>query len=189
VGNEHPQIVLGSLVFTDVRCLLRASGEELFSILQPELKGAPYRLSAKMANTEGKVIFEIHQNEWKIRSDNWDAQQEGQRIVVRNAPRDIALSIRSEPPTRLVIERLDMQWKGVKIEAREGTAPIAIFDSGARVESPSMSISGADVGIDVTDTDIRIASAGGSVTFGPGTMLNSGPPTPDRQPFSPVRIR
>lgn len=59
VGNEYPQIVFGSISGVGLKCFLRVFGAELFSILPPEFEGGPFRLNAKAANAQGKVIFEI----------------------------------------------------------------------------------------------------------------------------------
>jgi hypothetical protein len=143
--------------------------------LPPEFEGGPFRLSAKMTNAKGRVVFEILENEWRIRTDNWDAEQKGQRIRIRNGSRDIALAIRDEPPKRIVIERLKMQWKAAKIEVKEGSKPVAVFESGAFFETPDATIAGADIGVDVLESGIRIAPRGGSVCLGPETTLKSGP--------------
>jgi hypothetical protein len=187
IGNQHPEIVLGSLTCVNVRCLLRIHGEELLSILPPEFEHGPFRLSAKMANAQGEVVFEIHENEWRIRSDNWDAEQRGPRLIIRNGPRDIALSVRSEPPTRLVVERLNMRWRDAKI--KKGAKGVTIFESGARFETLGTQIVGADIGIDMSKLGITGGAGGGSVFFGPGTSLNGGDPGQDGQPFLPIHIR
>ncbi len=176
IGSQHPAIVFGSLIFVNVRCLLRIHGEELLSILPPELEHGPFRLSAKMANARGDIVFEIHENEWRIRSGNWDAQQIGNRIIIRNGPRDIALSIRSGPPSQLVVERLNMRWKDAKIEAREGAKAIAIFESGSRFETAEAQIFEADIGVDINESGIGLGLGGsGGVFVGSGSIGTSGP--------------
>jgi hypothetical protein len=190
VGTEHPEFVFGSVYGTGVRCFLRVFGDELFSILPPEAEGAPFRLNAKMANDRGEVVFEIRENEWRIPSDNWDTEQIGKRIIIRNGLGDIALTIRSEPPTRIVVEQLNMQWRGTKIEAREGGKAIAIFESGSRFETTEAKIFGTDIGVDIDESGIGVGLGGsGGVFIGSGTMMNSGDPRPDGQPFSPIHIR
>jgi hypothetical protein len=170
VGNQHPQIVFGSIVGVELKCFLRVLGEELFSILPPEIEGGPFRLNAKMANAQSKVIFEICKNEWRIRSDNWDAEQVGQRVIVKNGPKDVALSIRSEPPTRIVVEQLNMQWRGVKILAKEGSKATCVIESGARFETAEGHVGFGDVGIDITEKGIGYGVHCAVASIGSGTM-------------------
>jgi hypothetical protein len=174
VGNEHPQIFFGCIVGVGLRCFLRVLGEELFSILPPEIDGGPFRLNAKAANPQGKVIFEICDNEWRIRSDNWDAEQKGQRISVKNSLGDVALSIRSEPPMRIVVEQLNMQWRGAKIVAREGSNASFAFESGAGFETVQASVGWGDIGVDVTESGIIFGVNCASVFIGSGTMKGGG---------------
>jgi hypothetical protein len=48
-----------------------------------------------------------------VGADNWDVECEGPKITIRRGPGDIVLVLKSEPPKRLVIERLNMEFEGM----------------------------------------------------------------------------
>jgi len=150
VGSNHPTIILGKTTFFNVRCLLKVHGEDLFSILPPDSSADFFRINAKMSDTLGKVFFEIHENEWRVRSENWDAEQTANRIIIRKGPGDIVLALRSEPPNILIVEQLHMQWRSAMIDVTEGASPIARVKSrAAGFDTTETTITGADVAIEI----------------------------------------
>jgi hypothetical protein len=48
VGNEHPEIILGSFTAYKAKVLIEIYGEEIFSVLPPENPGGPYRINARV---------------------------------------------------------------------------------------------------------------------------------------------
>jgi hypothetical protein len=176
IGSDQPVISLGNVSCFAVPCLLRICGEELFSVLEPESENAPFRINAKMANSKGQMVFEISENEWRVRSDSWDAEQIGNRIIIRNAIGDIALRLRSEPPNRLVIEQLHMQWKDAKIDVVEGENAVARFASGAVFQTQRGSIVAAKIAFDIDERGVRVGVGGGSSVLSGTTLMGGGRP-------------
>lgn len=112
LGNERPIIVLGNITAIRAEVILKHEDIPIFWVDEPEVPGGPFRINAEFRNRLGQVIFSIRNNEWRARTDNWDVESEGPRTYIRNSKGDIALIIRTEPPNKLVIERLDLQING-----------------------------------------------------------------------------
>lgn len=58
---------------------------------------------------KGNAVLELDENEWVGSLEAWDIEVEGQRITVRQQLGVIALQLRLEPPSGIVVERLDMR--------------------------------------------------------------------------------
>ena len=118
-GAEHPDVLIGSAYFYRPDCVLRVFGQDLLVLRGSEAPGAPYRISGSFFHANGRLMFEVEENCWKGVTGNWDIEMSGPRITIRRGPGDIALVLRTEPRKSLVIERLDMYFKGVRVFADE----------------------------------------------------------------------
>ena len=163
-GDGYPEIVLGTFVGRNVPVLLRVLGEDVFSILPPEEPGGPFRLSAIIRDIEGNIIFQIIENEWRIPVSAWDAVVEGCRITIRRDKKDIALVFRSEPPGKIVIERLDMNYRGLQLSCREGHS-LTVSSGGNTMVAFSATVDGCNVGIDVMPGGIGFGVGGGTTSI------------------------
>jgi len=139
VGNQHPIVILGYSTWVNTRVILEAFGLPLLEIESPETTGTPFRLSGVFYDQAGKQIFRIVRNEWQGPITNWDIETEGRRVTIRRAPRQIALQIRSDPPSSLTIERLDMLYKGARIIGEEGKRITVIASDGSTIQGTSIS--------------------------------------------------
>jgi hypothetical protein len=119
IGSMHPEIVMGGMTCTDTRCLINLYGDEIFSIAPPVEEGMPFRISAELRGLDSETILKIVENEWRSESSNWDVDIQGAVIIIRNALRKIDLVLRSDPPKRIIIERLQMTHKGCRIQCSE----------------------------------------------------------------------
>jgi hypothetical protein len=115
VGCDPPEIMLGTILARNAKTLIRICGDDVFSISQPEDSGGPFRLDARFFDANSKAILDIVANEWRSSAENWDVEVVGSRISIRKALGVFALILRSEPPGRLVIERMEMNHKGISI--------------------------------------------------------------------------
>lgn len=174
-GNGYPEIVLGTFVARNVPVLIRVLEEDIFSIKPPEEPGGPFRLSAVLRDLDGSVSFQIIDNEWQIPESAWDAVVEGRRITIRRSQRDIALVFRSEPPGRIVIERLDMEYRGLHLSCREGQR-LTIASQGNVMVAQSATVDGCTVGIEVMPDGLAVGVGGGSVSFRSMTLNPLGHP-------------
>lgn len=117
-GQQPIEIVFAGVTFVDCNHLIEVDEFPILSINPPEAPSAPYRLSGRFADKDGDITLKIEDNAWSAGADNWDVECIGPRITIRNGPRDIALILKAEPPTRLVVERLNMQFEGVFLRGR-----------------------------------------------------------------------
>ena len=115
LGRGPLKIGIGSSTFQDVGILIRCQNEAVLAVKKPEKPGAPYLLSAKFQDREGKATIEIVDNQWRIGADVWDVKRKGSLIVVRKAKGKIALAIRLVPGRGLVIEQMDMLFQNTRI--------------------------------------------------------------------------
>jgi len=114
-GTESLEVAFAGVTFEDCEHLIEVNGFSLLSIKAPEESGQPFRLSGRFADDTGDITLKIEGNLWSAGADNWDVECVGPRITIRNGPRDISLVLRSEPPRRLVVEQLNMQFEGVRL--------------------------------------------------------------------------
>ncbi|KVN46810.1 hypothetical protein WT12_14590 [Burkholderia territorii] len=118
---EPIEIAFSGVTFYDCRHVIVVNGFPLLSLAPPLEAGQPVRLSGCFSDAEGQETLTIKDNEWFVGAGNWDVECVGPRITIRNAPGEISLVLRMEPPTRLVVERIDMQFKGVRFRGDETT--------------------------------------------------------------------
>jgi len=178
VGSSWPRIRLGPVTLERVGVVLRAAGTDVLRIDPPEQDGAPFRISARLTNRSGNEALTIVENEWRSASGNWDVEVVGPRITIRDAPREIALILRTEPPHGLVVERLNMFESGVHIQASETDLTAGVGGSTA-FTAYSAHFEGCAVGIEVdADGSARMGIGGGSVYIGHMTTGHAPQPEP-----------
>jgi hypothetical protein len=168
VGNEHPEIILGSFTAYKIKVLIEIYGEEIFSVLPPENPGGPYRINALLTDPDGKPILKIIENEWRTSSENWDVELVGPRMTVRRNLGEIIMILRSEPPHRLVVARLQMQHRGTTIQAQDGRDIIVRTAEGAEFKGYGYRGEECAVGIRVSTSGLAIGVGckGGSISSG-----------------------
>jgi len=112
-GSKPIEVKFAGVTFYDCRYLIVVNDRPLLAVSPPKEPGQPVLLSGLFADGNGKVTLTIEDNVFSVDSDNWDVECVGPRITIRSAHRDISLILKMEPPTGLVVERLDMQFQGV----------------------------------------------------------------------------
>jgi len=160
IGPHRPEIVAGTLTARMTGALIEINGDSIISISGPESEGGPFRINANLRDRNGGRILEIDANEWKTPVTNWDVEVVGSRISVRCAARDISLVLRSEPPGRIIIERLEMQHRGTRIRCVENEYIEVITREGRTMRSGSLTVEECTVGIQVTHDALRLGVAG-----------------------------
>jgi hypothetical protein len=172
-GRQSPEVLIGNLSCRDTPVLIRVLGDEILTVKPPEAAGAPFRLSARLCDRDGTLLLEIVENQWQAGAGNWDVVTEGARITIKKAHGDIVLVLRSQPGVRLVVERIDMEHRGIRIFGVEGQS-FQVIAPGGRMTMSRGDVRGSDIGIDVTETSINMGVGGGitAITgpafFGPG---------------------
>lgn len=113
LGADHLEVVFAGVTFKDTTDLIVVNGFSILKICPPESARQPFRLSGFFADSTGQVTLKIHENVWSAGADNWDVECVGPRITIRRGPKDITLVLRADPPNRLIVERLNMEFEGV----------------------------------------------------------------------------
>ena len=173
VGSRIPDLQLGPLEIKNCSNILNIDGEHLFSVAPPEEVGGPFRVNASFYNSSGSKIFEIIMNELRIPSDNWDASITANKIVFRQKARAISLSLRLDPPNKIVVERLNMAYGSTKLTITEGRPIELVTRLGLSLSSAEMLIDGCRQAVQIRDEEIILGQGGGSIS-GNSMRLSSG---------------
>ncbi len=171
--SVHPTIVLGELTCIEVGSLIEVDGESILSIEDPEAPGAPYRVSARLSDASGTEILEIERNEVKASSLSWDVRLEGARLRIWEASRRVALHLRFEP-NKIVVERLDMEFRGLRIQIQDGN-PTRLEREGQALSFYRATVRGSRVAARFDGRGVSIGVGGGSVQSG-AMSIGSGRP-------------
>jgi hypothetical protein len=128
--QQNTEVILGNISFINTPNMIEAFGKSLLKIEPPEDRNHPFTISAIFHDASGNEIAVIRENEWQGNVESWDINSEGNKIIIRERIRKISLILRIEPPSKLVIERLNMFYKGFRIVACEGKDTIVYLPDG-----------------------------------------------------------
>jgi hypothetical protein len=170
IGPGFPEIVIGTFTGRMTGALIEINGEKVFSISPPETDRAPFRIYASLRDREGNDILGIEDNEWKTPTTNWDVEVVGRRITVRSGARDISLILRSDPPGRIIVERLEMEHRGTRIHCSEKKPIEVTTPSGIKMYSEGATVEKCTTGIRVTDAQLEVG-VGGTIKFAGQTTV------------------
>lgn len=117
IGRDVPSIQFGSSLFTSQSglVLFEIEGEDLLAFEPPEIPSGPFLLSASLYDKDEKLFFSVEKNEWKGDVDNWDIEIEGRRITIRQKNMDVLLELINIPRKAILINKINIQYKGYKI--------------------------------------------------------------------------
>jgi len=96
-----------------------------------------FRLSALFCDNCGNELVRIEQNVWRSSSVYLDVEVEGRRINLSHRPSDNRSVLRSEPPTTLVLERVDMFFMGTRVLLEEGSGLSFTGPTGTNIRLPT----------------------------------------------------
>ncbi len=167
VGTEHPVIHLGPLSASGCTYILRINDRPVFWIDSPTEAHEPFLMSACMRNTDGQLVFSIVENEWQANTENWDVEVIGPRITIRNGKGDIALSVRTDPPNQLYIEKMNMRMDGYLIRCDQGFFTIQT-PQGRLLEAGEVDVANCHDAILIEGKNMKIAV--GNSGKGPNSM-------------------
>ncbi|WP_127519450.1 HNH endonuclease [Edwardsiella tarda] len=150
-------VVLGSSIFHGARTLIEIDGDAVLAIEPPEDGSSFPTLSGEFSDENGKELFRIERNVWSGRPDAWDMTVEGREIVIRLAPRKVALKLRVEPPNKIVVEHLDMRSGNAFLRLRKGSLEVGRVESDAEysVGFERFECYGANIGVKVDSTKVK----------------------------------
>ncbi len=87
-------------------------------------KGEELSLVVQLFTPSNEMILQVVDNEMVYSTGTWDIEFVGQRLTIREAARRILVSVRFEPPGRVVIERGQFTLNGIHIEVFKDRAII-----------------------------------------------------------------
>lgn len=116
IDPENFALWFGGCKFVNVNKIISIDDEPLFEIRPSGSRGEPIQIDAIFHDENDNEVMSIVENEWMAKSDMMDIVCVGSRILVRNNGKTI-LKIVSYPPSVLVIEYLEMMYKGLRVVA------------------------------------------------------------------------
>jgi len=131
---EFPlEVVLGSIVFiSDDGVLLKIDDEEILGITSGTEDEPPY-INSKLSLNSGDDLI-IVKNEIIAGTKSWDIESKSSEITIRKKLGDIALNLFFEPPRRIFIKRIKMNYKGNIIETEFEGKILIKTPSGAMID-------------------------------------------------------
>ncbi len=150
-------VVLGSSIFHGAKTLVEIDGKAMLAIEPPEDGASFPTISGEFSDESGEELFRIKRNVWSGRPDAWDMKVEGKNIVIRSAPKKVTLKLIIEPPSRIIVEHLDMRCGSALLRLRKGSLEVGRVEPGAEyiVGLERFECDGADVGIKVDSVAIK----------------------------------
>ena len=119
--SEPLEIIFGGMEFYNCKHLIVVNERPILTVQPSPMPNSPMLLSGVFCDEMGRDMLKIKENEWSVKSDNWDVDIEGPRIIIRSAPRQISLVLKMNPPKGIIVERLDMTFEGVRFKGDEQT--------------------------------------------------------------------
>lgn len=128
--SEPIEIKIAGVTFYDCQHSIVVNDRPILSV-QPALgEHSPVLLSGVFCDSVGRETLIITENEWSVNSGYWDVECIGPRITIRSAPRNIALVLRMNSPTGIVVEQIDMFFEGVRILGNEQELRVSLNGRG-----------------------------------------------------------
>ncbi|EOG7617962.1 hypothetical protein ACLIND_003456 [Vibrio cholerae] len=127
-GSDPIEVQFAGVSFIECPTLIEVDGISVLSIKNPSLPNEPYLLSGRFCDDAGEATLKIEDNVWSVGADCWDVECEGATITIRKDLGNIVLELRSEPPHKLVVERLDMEFEGVYFKGNKEELKVS-FDN------------------------------------------------------------
>lgn len=126
-------------------------------------------LTVQLFNTDNELIVQVLDNELVFSAEQWDVEFEGRRLTVRHAPRNIFVSIKFDPPGRIILDRAHISRNGIEVEIH----PDRVFLVNNRNTVAGMVATRCQVGLAVGDPPDGL---GGAIFM--GSMRAPCPPYP-----------
>ncbi len=161
IGDEFPELVIGNVVFKNVQTAIQIFDDQVFSVSPPEEHGGPFRLSASIRDLDGNVIFKIVDNEWRVGTQNWDARTRKNRILIGSHRSRDEFILRSDPPGKLIVERISMRHRELTLVAKEGQPTVVGMPDGREIETQGIECDGFAIGIHVSQQGLIVGDRGG----------------------------
>jgi hypothetical protein len=107
---------IGSTAF-ETPVVLMYEDEELISFKEPEAENAPWRLSAKIPDLNGRDLLKIVDNEWRMGIERYDITTCDDTIEVREDKGRIILVMQVKIDDLVQIKQFEMDCHGVRLSS------------------------------------------------------------------------
>ena len=146
--HDKPISVLFSGVeFYDCQHLIVINGTPLLSVSPPDKIGEPVKLSGFLCDSQGRESISIVNNQFSVNSGTWDVDMNKNVVTFREKLRDISLQIKLDPPKGIIIERINMLFRGVRLKGNKDKLEISYNNGRSWVSFSSCSIRHGYAGI------------------------------------------
>jgi len=115
-GSDPLEVNFGGVTFYNCEQMVHVRGVDVLTVRPPEEEGSPVLLCCLLPDSTGAYTLKVEDNVWSVGSDNWDVEVQGPLITIRRGPGDIALQIRVMPPSGILIERINLEVEGYKLQ-------------------------------------------------------------------------
>lgn len=155
LSSSKLTVVLGSCIFHGANTLIKLDRKIALAIEPPEEGAAFPILSGYFTDDSGNELLRIDRNIWYGPSTAWDVEVKGRVILVRPQPSVVALKLRLDPPSCIIVEHLDMRIGGSHLMLRNDFLAVGRISPEAEyyVGIERLECHGAQVGVQV-DTSI-----------------------------------
>lgn len=172
IGTRIPEIQIGTLTCHQVQTVIRMYGEDILTVRPPEAEGAPFRITALLRDLDGAPIFQVENNEVRINAGSYDVEMRGASCTIRRRPGEIMLKIIVTPRRSILIERIEMGYRGWIISGKIGADISIIRDHERNLVSGGMTVFGASAAIDISEAGVKVGLKAESVFIG-NMVVNS----------------
>lgn len=107
--------------------LLQIDGKTVLSLKKED--GEPPKLSGTFCDNEGKVLFEIKENEWIGSPESWDIESLGSTLIIKDKQDSILLQINARPPHIVAIQIANLVYGANALVSNEATGQITVQSS------------------------------------------------------------
>jgi hypothetical protein len=147
------QVFLGQVEFTDPEILLVLGEESLIWFTEED--GRLF-FSGKFFDKNGNLILEIIKNEWRHSAGNWDVEQQGKKLTIRERAGIISIKATCHSSHAIYFDCLHMYINGNRFKSRKGEKiTIATLSGAGFFDNDEIKMKGplvfrADGGFEVT---------------------------------------
>lgn len=120
MGQEIPDVHLGSLKAIDCDNILTIGEQSVIAIREPEEPGAPVRFNADIRTADGQPIFTVVDNEWRCNAENWDVEQVGSKLLIRESLGKKLLELIITPQKAIDFRLIDLSTRGFHLRGDSG---------------------------------------------------------------------